>query len=134
METLDQYLERIMRQKKLSPKDVARACGITNSYIGRIIKGKGGNVSVATIVALAEGLDVDPHEVFTAASGKPPENEGGVNPLLVVDTIQKLMLNPRGLELLQDWLRLTDKNRETLAEFLKSLHEQQPKQKKPRRK
>jgi transcriptional regulator with XRE-family HTH domain len=134
METLGQYLERIMRQKELSPKDVARACGITNSYIGRIIKGKGGNVSVATIVALAEGLDVDPHEVFTAASGKPPTSEGGVDPLLVVDTIQKLMLNPKGLELLRDWLSLTDKNRETIAEFLKSFPGKQPKRKKPRRK
>lgn len=61
METIGQYLDRVMRQKNLSPKEVARACGITNSYIGRIIKDKGGNLSVKTIVALAEGLEVDPH-------------------------------------------------------------------------
>ena len=132
VETLGEYIERVIRQKNLSPKDVAKASGITNSYIGRIIRGKGENLTIGTILALAKGLDVDPHEVFTAASGNAPEG-GAVDPLLIVDLLQKLLTNPEGLDLLQDWLKLTDKNKKTFVKFLKSLHEQQPK-KKPKRK
>src|SRR5215208_7958512 len=95
METLGQYLERILRQRKLTPKEAAKKCGITDSYIGRIIKGQGGNYSVETILALADGLEVDPHEVFAAATGRPIQGENGlVDPLFVIDLLQKVWTNP----------------------------------------
>jgi transcriptional regulator with XRE-family HTH domain len=128
MEDLSQYLDRVMRQKNISPKELARICGITDSYIGRVTRGKGINLTIKTILALADGLDVDPHELFTAACGRPPHSQGrSIDPLLVIDTIQKLMMNPKGLELFQDWLRLSANNQKTLADFLKYLNEQKPK-------
>ena len=98
METLDKYLERVMRQKGLSPKDVARRCGLTNSYIGRLTKGQGENLTVDTILKLATGLGVNANEVFTAASGVAPK-AAGIDPLLVLDLIQKVIGDPKGIEL-----------------------------------
>ena len=135
VETIGQFLDRVMKQKDITPKELARICGITNSYIGRIMKGKAGNLSAGTIVALADGLGIDPHDVFTAASGRPPEDQDTVDPLLILDTIQKLLLNPKGLELLRGWLNLNTKNQKTLAGFLKYLSEGQSKKgRKPKQK
>ena len=135
METLGQYLERILRQRKLTPKEAAKKCGITDSYIGRIIKGQGGNYSVETILALADGLEVDPHEVFSAATGRPMQEEGGlVDPLFIIDLIQKILLEPRGLEVLRQWIKLSNKNQDKLLEFIQFLNEQKPKEKKSRKK
>lgn len=122
METIGQYLERTMRQKNISPKDLARKCGITNSYIGRVIKGKGGNLSVETIIALARGLEVDAHELFTAASGISPQNLA-IDPMLVLDLVQKIMSEPKGLEIVRQWLQLPPDKQNTLLEFIKRLNE-----------
>ena len=96
-----------------------------------MMKGKAGNLSVDTIVKLAKGLEVDPHEVFTAASGIPLK--AGPDPLFVLDAIQKLLLNSQGLELLQDWLKLPGKDQKTVAEVLKLLNEKKPKSKRKKR-
>jgi transcriptional regulator with XRE-family HTH domain len=134
METFGQYLERILHQRRLTPKEAAKKCGITNSYIGRIIKGQGGNHSIETILALADGLELDPHEVFAAATGRPVQAGGGlVDPLFIVDLIQKMLVEPRGLEILRQWIKLSKQNQEQLLEFIKLLNEQ-PKKKKSRKK
>ena len=132
METLSQYLERVLRQKNLSPKDVAKKCGLTNSYIGRITKGQGGNLSVDTIVKLASGLGVDAHEIFTAASGIAPRDTTGIDPLLILDLIQKVISDPKGMELLREWLQLPAKKQRSLFDFIKFLNEQ-PKKKRKRK-
>lgn len=130
METLSQYLERVMRQKNLSPKDVARRCGLTNSYIGRITKGQAGNISVDTIVKLARGLGVDAHEIFTAASGIPIKETTGIDPLLLLDLIQKAVTDPKGIDLLRQCLQLPAKKQKTLTEFIAFLNEQPNKKRK----
>jgi transcriptional regulator with XRE-family HTH domain len=135
METLGQYLERILHQRKLTPKEAAKKCGITDSYIGRIIKGQGGNYSVETILALADGLEVDPHEVFAAATSRPIQEESGlVDPLFIIDLIQKLLVEPSGLEVLRQWIKLSKRNQDKLLEFIQFLNEQKPKKKKSRKK
>jgi transcriptional regulator with XRE-family HTH domain len=130
METVGEYLERVMKQKNLTSKQVALKCGITNSYISRMMKDKAGNLSVDTIVKLAAGLGVNPHEIFTAASGTAPAP--GIDPLIVLDVIQRILLNPEGLGLLQDWLKLTGRDQKTLKRFLKAFDEK-PKSKRKKR-
>lgn len=135
METFGQYLDRILHQRKLNPKEAAKKCGITDSYIGRIIKGKGGNYSVETILALADGLEVDPHEVFAAATGRPIQEERGlVDPLFILDLIRKILMESRGLEILEQWVRLSDQDKQQLLEFIEFLNKRQPKKKKTRKK
>jgi len=135
METFDQYLDRILHQRKLTPKEAAKKCGITDSYIGRIIKGKGGNYSVETILALADGLEVDPHEVFAAATGRSAQEESGlVDPLFILDLIRKILTEPRGMEVLERWIRLSKQDKEKLIGFIQFLSERPPKKKKKRKK
>lgn len=63
-ETLSQFVQRVMRQKNLSPREVQKRASakgqIAASYISRIYNGKVTNLSVDKIVILAEGLDVTP--------------------------------------------------------------------------
>lgn len=132
METLSQYLERVMRQKGLTPKEVARKCGLTNSYIGRISKGQGGNLSVDTIVKLAFGLNVDPHEIFTAASGIPVKGSG-VDPLLILDLMQRVISDPKGMDLLREWLEIPANKQKSLFDFISFLNEK-PKKKRKQKK
>ena len=135
METFGQYLDRILHQRKLSPKEASKKCGITDSYIGRIIKGKGGNYSLETILAIADGLEVDPHEVFAAATGRPVQNESGlVDPLFILDLIRKILTEPRGLGVLERWIRLSKQDQEKLFGFIQFLSERPPKRKKKRKK
>jgi len=130
METFSQYLERILHQRKLTPKQAAKRCGITDSYIGRIINGKGGNYSVETILALADGLELDPHEVFSAATGRPMQSERGlVDPLFILDLIRKILTEPRGLEILERWMRLSRRDQEKLIAFIQFLNEGRAKKK-----
>ncbi len=129
METLSKYLERVMRQKGLSPKDVARRCGLTNSYIGRITKGQGGNISVDTIIKLATGLGVDAHEIFTAASGIPIKNTG-IDPLLLLDLIQKAISDPKTINLMREWLDLPANKQKSLFDFIRFLNEKPKKKRK----
>ena len=134
METFGQYLERILHQRKLTPKEASKKCGITDSYIGRIIKGKGGNYSVETILAIADGLEVDPHEVFAATTGRPTQESGLVDPLFILDLIRKMLTEPRGLEVLERWIRLSKQDQEKLLGFIQFLSERPPKKKKTRKK
>lgn len=129
METLSKYLERVMRQKGLTPKDVAKRCGLTNSYIGRITKGQGGNLTVDTIIKLATGLGVNAHEIFTAASGVAPKADG-IDPLLVLDLIQKVIGDPKGIELLGEWSELPANKQKPLFDFIQFLNEQPKKKQK----
>lgn len=134
METLSQYLKRILHQRNLIPKEAAKKCGITDSYLGRIIKGQGGKHSVETILALADGLELDPHEVFSVATGRPMRSETGlVDPLFIIDLIQKVLTEPRGLEILERWIRLSKEDKERLLEFIEFLNERKPKKKKTRK-
>ena len=57
----------------------ARAGGphkIAASYISRIINAKVTNLSVDKLMVLAEGLGVDPFELFAAASGRRLRGQG----------------------------------------------------------
>jgi transcriptional regulator with XRE-family HTH domain len=133
METFGQYLERILHQRKLTPKQAAKKCGITDSYLGRIIKGQGGKHSLETILALADGLELNPHEVFSVATGRPLQEHGLVDPLFIIDLIQRIFTEPRGLEVLEQWIRLSQQDKERLIEFIEFLNQRQPKKKKSRK-
>lgn len=129
-ENLSQYVQRILRQKKLSLADVERNSDkeITSSYISRIIKGTVTNLSVERIVALARGLDVDPHEIFTVSVGQPPGNAADkhrIDPAVFVDTVHKLLINPELLELFQLLGGITNKEREALILTLRYIDKSQ---------
>jgi transcriptional regulator with XRE-family HTH domain len=136
-ENLSQYVQRVMRQKKLSLSDVARNSGdqIAGSYVGRIIKGTVTNLTVEKIEALALGLDVDAYEIFTASVGRPPHavtEQPAINPTVFADAVQKLLLDPDLLEIVQLCGNMTEKQRRALLTSLKYMDK--PKQKPSKKK
>lgn len=73
-ESLGRYVRRILKEKGLSYSEVQqRSQGmISDSYIGNIVTGTVGSVTVAKLKALARGLDVSEDEVFAVARGSSP--------------------------------------------------------------
>lgn len=76
-ENLDQYVQRVLKEKGLSPSAVEQRSGgrISDSYIYSILSGNIGSLTVAKLKALALGLGVAEDEVFAAARGLAPEDE-----------------------------------------------------------
>lgn len=107
-ETLAEYLKRVMRQKNLKVTDVQESSGLSQGYINELLRGSKTNLTIETIGILAEALDIDGFELFAAAYGKTPENIA-VDPHLLADTIQKLILNPDLIELVQNTAKLKSK-------------------------
>lgn len=109
-ETLAQFVDRVMRQKGLSVRDVQkRASGkgrIAASYISRIINGKVKNLSADKIVILAEGLGVDPFQVFAVVSGRKPAPTEPTDPLLILEVMRYwLHLSPEYKIAALNWMR-----------------------------
>lgn len=134
-ESLSDYVERVMRQKNLSVRDVKERAGgkIAASYISRIINGKVKNLSVDKIVILAKGLDANVHELFAVASGQPRETAGGVDASLLLDTMQQAILQPDSLEVLRRWFVISPEYQQAVLDWVRFLSEQ-PQTKKKRRK
>jgi transcriptional regulator with XRE-family HTH domain len=108
-ETLAEFLKRVMRQKNLKVADVRESSGLSQGYINQLLRGLKTNLTIETIGILAKALDIDGFELFAAAYGKTPENMT-VDPHLLADTIQKLILNPDLIELVQNVARLKSEN------------------------
>lgn len=121
---LSRYLELVMRQKGLNLSDIERNCNkkLTNSYLSRLLKGSDANLTVEAINALAEGLDVDSCELFAAAFGseRGPKAQGA-DPLLLLDTIQKLVLNPQLMEVVEAWAAMLPEHQAGLLQTIKNL-------------
>ena len=89
METLSEYVTRIMEEKNLRPVEVARRSGggIGDSHVSNIANGTTSNVSIDRLKALAIGLGVDPLELLSVAIGVQPSE---VNLPLVARVLEKL--------------------------------------------
>lgn len=75
-ESLDRYVRRILKEKGLSYADVQERSegAISDSYIGNIVSGTVGSLTVGKLKALARGLDVCEDEIFAIARGNSPTN------------------------------------------------------------
>jgi transcriptional regulator with XRE-family HTH domain len=118
-ETLAQYLGRMLKQRDLKPAEVAELSRLSPSYISRLLKGQKKNLTVETIAILVQALDLDALELFAVAYGKPVSVKPGIDPLLLADTIQKLITNPNLIELVQNGARLSAKHQKTMFETMR---------------
>jgi transcriptional regulator with XRE-family HTH domain len=132
-ETLAQYMDRVLKQRKLKPVDVAELTGLSASYISRVLNGQKKNMTIETIAILVEKLDLDALEVFTAAYGKPISVNAGIDPLLLIDTFEKLVLNPDLIDLIQDLSRLPAKQQKTILETIRLMGRRSQRTKKKKR-
>jgi len=111
-----------MKQKGLKAVDVERNSDgkIDRSHVSKFISRAETNPSAKAIMALAKGLDVDPHEVFAAVTGCPPR-EGRSNApdvLEVLSLIERVATDAELMEALRGLIRLS---KEGLATFTKTL-------------
>lgn len=128
---LDEYVKRVMKLKGLTQKDVQRLAGgrITDGYVASITTGRARNLSVDKIAALAEGLGVDTDELFHVACGTTEEldesrkNSRAVDPLMILETVQKAVANPDVTEILDRVVRLSTEERRVFLTSLKRLGE-----------
>lgn len=113
-ENLSEYVSRVMRQKNLNARDVERNSGnkINNSHVIKLMKGVETNPSMNAVKALAEGLDVNPHEILTATTGRPPDDQPpAVDVMELLGMIEKLASEPELIEALRGLLRLSKEER-----------------------
>ncbi len=73
LETLDQYVKRIMGEKQLTMREVQERSGhkIAGAYVARIMRGIARNLSVDKLKALAVGLGEPEETVFKVACRVP---------------------------------------------------------------
>ena len=127
MSKLSDYLDRIMRQKNLTAKEMARRCNLTDSYIGRMRKGEHGDIGVNTIVELSKGLDVDAHEVFAGATGIPVSETSGIDAASILDLAGKVINNPASFDLLRQVVNMQPEHIQVLLGYLGHLNAPQGK-------
>ena len=111
METLAEYVNRVMKEKNLKALDVeARATElghkITDTYVTNIMRGINKNLSIEKLIALADGLDVDKVELFKVAAGIEESSEiWTVQSLIVV--IQRIFrLKPAEIKQVKKVLKI----------------------------
>jgi len=121
MEKLGEYLDRLMRQKNLTPKELSKRSGLTDSYIGRLRKGKSDNLTVQTVKKLAMALDVNAHEIFAAAAGIPISESLQIDGRLLLDQMLKLIREAHGFDLLRQLLDLSPDERKTLLAYMEHI-------------
>jgi hypothetical protein len=134
-ESLSQYVERVISQKKLNLHDIERNSEgkITNSYCSKILRGVVKNLTADKTVALAKGLGVSPFEVFAAMYGQPPNEEGILDARVAVDMLQKIVLNPRLMEIMRLSDQLGEKEQNRVITSLKYVKEKKPKSRKKKK-
>jgi len=73
VESLPEYVKRVMDERGLKPKDVEKRSGgkIVDAYVTKIMRGRTKYPSVIKLQALAQGLGVDEEELFRVARGVP---------------------------------------------------------------
>lgn len=140
--SLSQYLQLLMKERGLKLADIERKCKgkLSNSYLSKIVRGEAENLTIEAIDILAEGLDIDGYELFAIAYGKPPRKQGGatvstIDPLLFVEAVQKLAVNPQLIEVIRVWSGLPPEHQADVLLSLYSISRRESKaQSRPRKK
>ena len=91
-ESLPDYIRRVVNEKGLTYREVARRSGggITAPSISAIISGQTRNIKSSTITALAKGLGVSAEEVFAIARGKSTSGDLQLNEIRLLEYFRLL--------------------------------------------
>jgi transcriptional regulator with XRE-family HTH domain len=125
---LSRYVERVMKEKHLSRRDVKLRSGgeITDSYVSGIISGSAKNLSVDKLKALARGLRVGEMEVIRAAFGLseepvPHRVADQSHNLLLLDITRKTVISNDVAEIVQEVIKLSPADRAIVLQYVKRL-------------
>ena len=124
---LSRYVERVMKEKHLSRRDVKLRSGgkITDSYVSGIISGSAKNLSVDKLKALARGLRVREMELIRVAFGSSDERPHRVadqsHNLLLLDITKKAVISNDVAEIVQEVIKLSPAERAVVLQYVKRL-------------
>lgn len=129
MHDFSEYVRRVMKLKGLTQKDVQRISGgrITDGYVASITTGRATNLSVEKIKALADGLGVDADTLFHVACGVREESGDGrsstpaLDPLKLLETVQKAVASPDVTEILHEVVRMSTDERSGLLRSIRRI-------------
>jgi len=137
-ETFGEYVARVMKQKGLGATDVERNSGnkIDRSHVSKIMRGVEKNPTAKAMLALAAGLGVGPHEVFTAVTGCPPDESQSNAPDVreILSMMERVAMDPELAEALRGFMRISEGGRAAVTRMLRfSYEENQPVRQRGRR-
>lgn len=94
--TLAEYVTQVMDEQDLTPGDVERRSKkkVTDSHVKNIMNGSTTNPSLNVMLGLAEGLGVNPVDLFKAAANI----EEDLSAYQLVTVMQQLMRKPNKLK------------------------------------
>jgi transcriptional regulator with XRE-family HTH domain len=125
---LSRYVERVMKEKHLSRRDVKLRSGgeITDSYVSGIISGSAKNLSVGKLKALARGLRVREIELVRVAFGlsderAPQQLDDQSHNLLLLDITKKTVISNDIAEIVQEVIKLSAADRAVVLQFVERL-------------
>ena len=139
-EKFSNYLGRVMKQKSLNTRDVERNSGkkIDSSHVSKFLRGIETNPSANAMKALAVGLRVNPHEVFTAVTGCSSDESRPSLPdvMELLAMMEKVAMDPELMEALRGLAGLPLEGRTAILEIVRFSNEknQQPQPRKPNKK
>ncbi|MBM4436595.1 MAG: XRE family transcriptional regulator [Actinobacteria bacterium] len=82
-------VRQLREQRRLTKAELAARCGLAPSYLSRLESGDYRSPTVATLVTIARGLEVDPRELLVLA-GFVPEDMARARRQLAEDSITRL--------------------------------------------
>ncbi len=125
---LSRYVERVMKEKHLSRRDVKLRSGgeITDSYVSGIISGSAKNLSVDKLKALAHGLRVREMELIRMAFGLTEERlpqpvDDRSHNLLLLNITRKTVISNDIAEIVQEVIKLSPSERAIVLQYVKRL-------------
>src|SRR5215510_15229642 len=137
---LSRYVERVMKDKHLSRRDVSLRSGgdITDSYVSAILSGSAKNLSIDKLKALARGLRVREMSLIRAAFGfsEEPDDRRSTDQshnLLLLDITKKTLISYDVAEIVQEVIKLTPAERAVVLQYVKRVGKAERKMS-PRRK
>lgn len=138
-EKFSDYLYRVMKQKGLNARDIERNSGkkIDSSHVSKFLRGVETNPSANAMKALAAGLGVNPHEVFTAVTGCRLDESRSSSPdvMELIAIMEKVAMDPELMNALRVLARIPTGGRAAISELVKfSSEKNQQEQRKTRKK
>ena len=124
---LSRYVERVMKEKHLSRRDVKLRSGgeITDSYVSGIINGSAKNLSIDKLKALARGLRVREMELirvaFELSDDVPQRVVDQSHNLLLLDISRKTVISNDLAEIVQEVIKLSAPERAVVLQYVKRL-------------
>jgi transcriptional regulator with XRE-family HTH domain len=136
-ENLSQFVKRVISEKNLTLREVEQKSGkqIARSYVSRIMTGDVQNITLEKLIALARGLDVDPHSLFTAYYGRPQSSIDESQEVFewsaveFVEMMREIVGNPKLTEIVKAATQLWPEEYSTVYIYLSELNERKRKSK-----